>query len=248
MTKQSGLGDNFYLDGYDLSNDLGGLNSIRGGPTPLVVTGIDKSAPERIGGIRDGGIDYQAWFNDAAGHAHPVLSALPTVDRIGTYCRSTALGKPAACIVAKQINYDPSRGTDGSITIAVANAGNGYGLEWGQQMTAGKRTDTGATNGSSVDFLVAGTNGFQAYLHVFSFAGTDVTIKLQSSSDDGAGDAFANVAGGAFTAVTAGPTKERIAVSGAVERYLRVVTTTSGGFTSCVFAVQVVYNQTAVVF
>ena len=95
MTKQSGLGDNLYINGYDLSGDVGALSRIGGGPHALEVTGIDKSAHERIGGLRDGGIEFQAWFNDAAAHAHPVLSALPLTDRIVTYCRGTTIGKPA---------------------------------------------------------------------------------------------------------------------------------------------------------
>ena len=32
--------------------------------------------------------------------------------------------------------------TDGSLTAAVSALGNGYGLEWGEQLTAGLRTDT----------------------------------------------------------------------------------------------------------
>lgn len=251
MGKQTGLGDNLYVNGYDLSGDIGALSRIAGGPRPLSVTGIDKSAQERIGGLRDAGIEFQAWFNDAAGQGHPVLSALPLTDRIVTYCRGTTIGKPAAGLVARQVNYDPTRSNDGALTIAVQNLGNGYGLEWGNQLTAGKRTDTAATNGTSVDLGSSspGAFGLQAYLHVFAFSGTDVTIRIQESSDNGVGDAFANVVGGAFTQVTSAPTYERI-VTGAinVERYLRIATSTTGGFTSVTFAVMAVRNDTLTVF
>jgi hypothetical protein len=55
------------------------------------------------------------------------------------------------------------------------------------------------------------------------------------------------VTGGGFTAAT-GVTSQRIATSSSqtVERYLRVVTT--GTFSSAVFAVTVVRNDTAVSF
>ncbi len=88
--------------------------------------------------------------------------------------------------------------------------------------------------------------GLQAYLQVLSFTGTDVTVKLQSSSDDGGSDAYADVTGGAFTQVTAGPTSERIATSSAleIERYLRVTTTTTGGFTELSFIVVACVNLT----
>lgn len=247
MAKSSGLGDNFYLAGYDLSGDIGSIEG-GGGPTPLEVTGIDKSAFERIGGLRDGKLNWSAWFNDAAGQAHPRLSSLPTADVIATYCRGTTLGNPAACLVAKQINYDGKRGNDGSFTLDVEAMANAYGLEWGKQGTAGKRTDTTATNGTGVDFGTGSTSfGLQAYLQVFSFTGTSVTVKIQQSSDNGSGDAFADVTGGAFTAAT-GITSQRIATATnlTVERYLRVVTT--GTFSNAVFSVVICRNDTAPAF
>ena len=246
MAKTSGLGDNFYIAGVDLSGDIGALGRIAGGLAGTQdVTGINKLAFERRGLLRDGGIEWTSFLNPAVGAAHPTLSALPTADKIVTYCRGTTLGNPAASMVAKQINYDPTRGADGSITIAVQALPNGYGLEWGRLLTAGKRSDSAATEGSSVDFGAAGANGLQAWLHVFSFTGTSCTVKLQSSSDDAAADAFADVTGGGFTAAT-GVTSQRLTVSGAVEQYLRV--TTTGTFTECTFAVSVCVNETSVSF
>lgn len=248
MAKQSGLGDNFYVSGYDLSGDTAALGTISGGHALLDKTGINKSAFERIGGRRDGFIEWTSHFNPATDQQHDVLSTLPLTDRILTYCRGTTLGNPAACMVAKQISYDFTRTDDGDLTAAVRAEANGYGLEWGNQLTAGKRTDTTATNGSSVDFGTGSTAfGLQAYLQVFAFTGTSVTVKIQESSDNGSGDAFTDVTGGGFTAAT-GITTERIQTSRSltVERYLRVVTT--GTFSNAVFSVVVVRNDTSVVF
>lgn len=248
MSKQSGLGDALYIAGYDFSGDIGAVNAVGGGPAALDVTGIDKSAMERIGGLRDGHIDFTSFFNPTAGRAHPRLSLLPTDDVIMSYYRGTALGGASANLVAKQLNYDGTRADDGAFTFAAGNQGNGYGLEWGTSLTAGKRTDTTATNGTSVDFGTGSTAfGLQAYLHVFSFTGTSVTVKLQESSDNGGADAWADVTGGAFTAAT-GITSQRIATSNTqtIERYLRVVTT--GTFTNAIFAVSVNRNDVATSF
>lgn len=248
MTKQSGLGDNLYIGGYNLSGDIGSLSRIAGGPAALEVTGIDKSAFERIGGLRDGGIEFSAFFNDAVGQAHPRLSALPTTDQVITYCRGTTLSNPAAGLVGKQINYDPTRAQGGALTIGVQVQANGYGLEWGRQLTAGQRTDGSATNGSSVDLGSAspGAFGLQMYVHLFAFTGTSVTIKIQESSDNGVGDAFADVVGATTGALT-GVTAMRVATGAIdVERYLRVVTT--GTFSNAQFAVMAVRNDTSVVF
>lgn len=252
MAKQSGLGDRLWWAGRNVSGDIGSLQRIAGGPNPLEVTGIDKSAIERLGGERTGGFQFLSFFNDSAVApvgAHTLFSALPTTDTVVTYGRGAAIGSPAAACVAKQVNYETNRPNDGSLTSTTTAESNGFGLEWGYQLTAGDRTDTTSTNGTSLDLLTVspGAFGLQAYLHVSAFTGTNVTIKIQESGDNGAGDAFADVVGGTFTVVTAAPASERIATAAInVERYLRVVTT--GTFSSVTFAVMATRNPVAVTF
>lgn len=247
MAKQSGLGDNLYVAEFDLSGDVGALDNLNGGPGELDVTAINKSAKERLGGIRDGGVEFTAFFNKAAGQEHGALRGLPAGNRQVSYFRGTALGGPAASMIAKQLNYDPTRGEDGSLTFKVNCLATDFGVQWGEQHTAGKRTDGGATNGTGVDAGASSSFGLQAFLHVFSFTGTSVTVKLQESNDNGGTDPYADVTGGAFTAVSA-PTDQRIATAGnqTVKRWLRVVTT--GTFSNAVFAVNAVRNLTAVTF
>ncbi|KKK67746.1 hypothetical protein LCGC14_2950970, partial [marine sediment metagenome] len=125
------------------------------------------------------------------------------------------------------------------ITFDAQYLSDGKGLEWTRNLTAGKRTDSSATDGSSVNDGVAGSSAFglSAYLQVFAFTGTSVTCTIEESSNNGAGDAFAAVTGGAFAAVSAANVVERIQTSLAltVERYLRLATT--GTFSNAVFAV-----------
>jgi hypothetical protein len=243
VPKTSGLGDNLYVSGVDVSNDIGSLKQI-GSPIKLLpMTGIDKAAYERVVGIRDGIIDFTSYFNPTV--AHPVFSALPRTDVIVTYFRGTAIGNTGAAMVAKQLSYDPKRGGDGSLTCDIECKANAYGLEWGRQLTAGKRTDTTATNGSSFDQTTVSTSfGWQAYLQVFAVTGTSVTVTIQDSAND---SAFTNLSGGAFTAAT-GITSQRLASGSTdtVRRYVRVVT--SGTFSNAVFSVLFVRNLAAVAF
>lgn len=245
MAKGSGLGDNLYISGYDLSGDIGSLSRIGGGPAATDLTGIDKSAFERAGGLRDGSIEFSAFFNPDTDRAHERLSALPTEDVVISYFRGTELGGQSANLVGKQVNYDPSRNADGSIVVATQALANKFGIEWGVSGTAGKRTDTAGSNGASLDAGAQTLFGLQAYLHVFALTGTSVTVKIQDSVDDGVADPWADVVGGTFTAAT-GVTSQRIATAAGltIERYLRVITT--GTFSNAVFAVSIVRNESEV--
>jgi hypothetical protein len=241
VAKQTGLGDRLLAGGYDLSGDIASLQGIGGGPAPLDLTDITQSGYDREGGLRTGRIDFTSWFNPATDRAHERFGALPTADTIVTYCRGYGLGSPAASCSAKQVGYDPQRQADGSLSFSVSTQSNGFGIEWGIQLTPGLRSDTTATNGASIDNGAASTFGGQFYLHLTAFTGTSVVVKIQDSADNAT---FADLAGAAFTAAT-GPTAERIAISNAatVRRYLRVSTT--GTFTAASFVVNGVRNETA---
>jgi len=234
MAKQWGGGDQFYLDSTDLSGTTQSLGAIGGGHALLDVTPINVSAVERIGGQRDGRMEFVSFFDPAI--AHPKLNDLPTVDAQATYLRGATLGNPAASMVAKQIDYNPTREAEGAITFATSCQANGYGLTWGVNLTAGLRHDVGATNGTAVDTGVSADFGWVAFLHVTSFTGTDVTIALEDSADN---INFLPLLGGAFTAVTA-VTKQRLAsatTTATVRQYVRAITTTAAGFTHAYFVI-----------
>lgn len=251
MPKTTGLGMGYAIDGIDLSGDINSLGKMSGGPAATQdMTGIDKSAHERVGLLRDGMIDLVSYFNPSAGQAHPKYSALPTTDVVQSVWFNALMGGPALGMVGKQTEYSPKRQKDGALLCDVKTICNGFGLEWGQQLTLAKRSDTTATNGASYDYgATIGTTAFglQLYYQLFSFTGTSVTIKIQSSTDDGGGDAFADITGattGALSAVGAG--RVATATNASIERYLRVVTT--GTFTQATFHVIAVRNLAAPAF
>lgn len=238
MSKGNGLGAAAYISGYDLSNDFGQIDNIPLDRALLDVTGLDKSAHERIGGLYGGNaLQFTGFFNDEAAQEHPVLSALPTADVIATILKGTTIGDVGWGLSGKQVNYGLTRAADGALGTQVQIMPDDDFVQAGKSLTAGKRTDSTATNGAGVDFLSGSLSfGLVAYLHVFAFTGTSVTVTIQESSDNGSGDAFAGVTGGGFTAAT-GITAQRIETSltQTVERYLRAVTT--GTFSNAVFAV-----------
>lgn len=244
MAKESGLGAGLFVDGVDVSGDTQSLDTITKGMAFIPQTGIDKEAFERAGGTLTGEISCTAYFNPS--RAHPVWSALPRTDRVLSYMhKQSVLGTPVASMVGKQFNYDPTRDTSGGLLAKVQGLSNAYWVDWGYSLTQGKRSDTTATNGTSVDFNDFGggsSYGLQAYCHLLSFTGTSVTIKLQESSDDGVSDAWADVTDGSFGALSS-VTALRIATARdqTIERYLRVVTT--GVFSEATFVVGATVNR-----
>jgi hypothetical protein len=244
VAKQSGIGSAAYIGGVDLSGNVTQLSKIAGGVSPLDVTTIQQSGMDRIGGRRDGGIDFTSVYDPAV--EHPSLSALPTTDVQVMFAVGTAIGSPAAACVAKQINYDPTRAADGGYTIAVSTLANAYGLEWGNLLTAGIQTDTAGTNGTPVDLGTGPLSfGAQAYLQVFAVTGTSVTVKIQDSADGSTG--WTDVASLVFAAATSGasPQAQRVAISNTatVRQWVRCVS--SGTFSNAQYAVMVNRNMNA---
>ena len=243
MSKKSGLGAQGYVGGYDITNDIGQMDGMDESVSLLEVTGMDKSAVERVRGPKSGRFAFTGFFNDAALREHAALSGLPTTDVVCIFLTSSTLGDEGVGITGKQINYAWNRPADGSLGISAEVLGNGDGLNWGKSLTAGKKTDSAAANGTGVNFAeqpkgaaTSSAFGLVAYLEVFAFTGTNVTVTIEESDDDGSGDAYAAVTGGVFTAAS-GITAERIetSLSLTVEQYLRAVT--SGTFSNAVFAV-----------
>lgn len=233
MAKSTGLGQNFYLGGHDLSGDVGSLENVSTPMTTLDATGIDKSAMERIAGTHSGEISFSTYFNDAALQEHIALKGLPTTDVLASYTMGTALGDTSAHIVAKQINYDWTRGADGSLMGTVQLLSNSVGLEWGELVTAGKITLSSA--GSTVGSVAgAGTsNGCAAVLHVFSLSSGTPTFKVQHSSDtsNGSDGSWSDLI--TFTIQAQGV--ERLSASGTCSKGLRI--TSTGTFSNAVIAV-----------
>jgi len=239
MGKQGGIGQRLYIDGYDISGDIGAITKIASPRAALDVTGLDMPAPERIlGGVIDGEIGFNSFFNPETSPAaeHAVLSTLPTADRLVMLLTSITAGEPVACLSSKQVNYDLSRGADGAFSGAVQCLGSaGIPLEWGLLLTP-KVTHALAASETGINDSAQTTKGAVGYLQHFSAATATVTYKIEHSSDstNGIDGSWSTLL--TFTTVPTPwtPIAERVAVNGTVKKYVRA--TTSGTGTDMVFA------------
>lgn len=240
--KASGIGARLLVDGYNLSGDIGAVQTIRGGPALLDLTDITQPAHHRTGGLLSGELGFNALWDTDPDAAHDVLSALPTTDRQVIYLHRNAHAAPAAALSAKQVNYDPSRGQDGSLVAAIQALSQGTPLDWCEVLTAGIETIASAASGTAIDDAAATAFGAAGYLHALSIGSGTATVAIQDSADD---VSYADVTGLVFTAV-ASRTSQRLVTSrtATIRRYLRVNVT--GTFTNLVAVVAVNRYLTAV--
>jgi len=223
MSKKTGLGSRFFVGGYDLSGDTNALSKIGGGAGLIDVSAINGEAFERLGGKRDGGLDFTSLFNTAAGASHPVLSALPTADVVGMWAQAASVGARGGALVAKQADYPLAQAADGAMTANVSLMANNYGVHFGRMLTAGLRTESTATNGASIDTLASASFGASIFLVCTALGSGTPTIKVQDSADD---SSWADLTGGTFGTVAALDNEViQTGATQAVRQYIRVITT-----------------------
>lgn len=186
-----------------------------------------------------------AWFS--LGTEHSALATLPSADVICSYFQGvtfsvSSIGQPAASMVAKQTNYDPTRDNSGNLSLKVSMQANSFGLEWGVQLTSGMRTDNGPVVGPAIDLGLPTTSAFgaQAYLHLIELVGTNIDVTIT----------HATTSGGAYTTLIdfgsqtlLGGYRQSVTNVTNVNEFIKVVT--AGTFTQAVFAVNLVRNPVA---
>ena len=120
MAKQSGLGDYLAVDdsggsARDISNDVMSA-TFDNGQELQIVTGIDKSAQERLILLGDGSVTLNGVFNAASNKSHDVFK-VKSGTRTVTYCvggNSSSNPKLEMEMLVGEYNLD--RASDGSLT------------------------------------------------------------------------------------------------------------------------------------
>ena len=235
MAKKSGLGQEFYIHGYDLSGDVGSLDGVSGPRELLDITSINKSATERLVGRSSASLGFNTWFDDEAEKEHAALSGLVTTDRVVLWALGGSTGDVACAFTAKQLNYDATVGTDGSLSFSSTCESNGVAMDWCDLLTDGQVTHSSAGSNTSRDDGAATTAGMVAYLEIVDCDSGTPTVQIQESSDNGSSDAWTNCMVFSSVGYASTPTAERSTMSGTVKRYLRV--TTTGTFSNADFIV-----------
>lgn len=144
-----------FAAGYDVSGDIAALSRAGGGPNLIDTSPLSLAGTRRLAGRFDGEIAASVLFNPTG--AHVPFAALPTTAVPLMFALpGTAAGDFVTMLVAKQADYSANDGNDLATLFSLsAMASEGYPLEWGKMITAGKRTDTSATaSGTGIDLGV----------------------------------------------------------------------------------------------
>lgn len=136
MAKVSGLTTSITVDdsggtGRDISNDVTSFNvsTPRGSQD---ITGLDKSAVERLLLRADGNITITGVFNSASNKSHDVFKTVPT--QAGTTTRTVVIVYPGSITLTMEMvftDYSVPMAADGSLVwTATGELANGTAPTW----------------------------------------------------------------------------------------------------------------------
>lgn len=191
MAKTSGLGDNFYIGGYDLSGDVSSLDQISGGPALLTVTPINASAQVRIGGHRDGDMQFTSFFEFSSAVVSPGVPST-TVPLVSTYnfpVLVNVIGGTVTNVAVNGSNVGSGDGTYllpafGTITLTYSSAPTWAWTAVGTEhnsLSGLPRTDVIATylRGTAVLNPAASINGKQVNYDLTRDSSGNLTAKVE---------------------------------------------------------------------
>ena len=237
MAKSSGIGDRYFFHGTDISGDVSALGSISTQQGLLPATNLTSTTEERMRGLAMGQLGFTCYFNDAL--SQPILDQLPTTDVCILYARGTSIGSACFGLTAKQVNFDPSRGQDGSLTFAVDGQSNQDSGEWGVLLTAGQATvaSSAATAPTGVVAAASSAFGGVGFLQYQQRASGTPTFLIEDSADttDGTDGTWGTLLTFAGTG-GASAFGERKTVTGTIEKGVRAATPT-GTYSNAVFVI-----------
>jgi hypothetical protein len=215
-----------FVDEFDFSsyfNDVSASTMVETAETST----FGSDAKEYIPGLKDGTVSLSGMFEGTENvgtddYFSAVLGAA-TKQKVIVASEGHGLGGRAVMLESDATSYEVS-GAIADVVQASAEFQSSEGVEHGVILSSGAAISA-TGNGTGVDNGAATTNGGVGYLSVpVNTRNGNVTVKIAASADN---STFADLI--TFTVVSsATKTSERVEVTGAVARYLRVSYTVAG--------------------
>ncbi len=238
MAIPHGKDTRIYVDEFNISGDSNSVD-----PTFTTETaetqGMGGTAHKtRIAGQRDTKLSIASFFNAGTGNVEDVVTDYALAAETGTLtvCPDGVADSAPAYTVREAVCASMKPPAKLGAAVALAH-------DWeatspaDRELVIYEASPTGTATGAAIDFGSVGVALMgAAVIHCTSVTGSGtIDVHLHQSSDDGGGDPYADLTGGAFTQLT-GVGHERITWAGACERYVKAVITIAG-FTACTLLV-----------
>lgn len=237
-----------YVGGYDLSGDARTFSSLDFSMGEIEMMGWSDTMryylADGMGVVGMRG--FQAFVNDAAGHAFPVMKDAPNnLDVVIAFGggAAPALGDPAYLVAGLQPGGNVQ--LDGSRPVIQGDFIPGQGSYAAGMMSPlgrlvyPKTQISATTDGTYIDDGAQTTEGAFAVLHVLEASSDTWTIKLQDSADH---SSWADLI--TFTSDGQTVTSESGVVTGTVDQYLRAQFTATAGSLTGTFLMAVSRGHT----
>jgi hypothetical protein len=215
-----------WIDEYELSGQNNSVD-ISFSTATIDTTAFQETGRTWIHDLPEATLTHNGYFNtsaDAGGTQEEEIRAALTADSTIAVVLGTNQTLPVGVVLpsarARNFNISASVGS----TIACNGEWGNVAARFGGMAYEGTISGTGTQ--SSIDLGSAGSAGGVAYVFVRSITGsaTNATINIESSSDD---ISFASEGTATFSAVGV----QTVTMSGTVNRYIQINTTSMGGAT-----------------
>lgn len=234
MAKVAAHGTRIYLDEFNLSGYLNSSEMSVEQEVPIVTTFAD-AGPRRVVGNYDYENSEMGYFDGVDDAFDEQVHALlgSTDDHNLTKCWGSASEGGIAYDQVVRLTSKPLEAEVGGAVLLKWDSSGGGGIVRGHVLA--NVTSTGAEQRAGVNQgAKASGSTYAVVFRVLSFDGTNITLKVQESSDNGSGDAYADVAGLTSGALT-GIGVVRATTTAALEAWRRV--DISGTFNSALVLV-----------
>lgn len=227
-----GMDTRIYGRGYDLSPYFKSVE-VSGSRAVADDSNFSDASRRYKGGRMSADLSADGLYSDGSGEIQTILETIFGTDTANdVYMVSPQGGTTVGddffglkgILTKHKIGSPEEEMVDASIEVNSRN-----GLHIGRVLHE-HAAETATSQSASVNHGAATSNGGMFFVVVTAFSATSITISAQESSDNGGGDAFADVSGSPLTFTGVGAQCVEIAEGTSVEQYLRdAVTAYSGG-------------------
>lgn len=215
--------DFILIDGYQVAGYLNEFSDEHEATLEDATVLGDEWVERAFTGEKKASLAMKGFFNDADNASNEAFVEQFAARTI-CYCVSgNTVGKNVTMFYGPLESKYNRIAAKGELTKAEITMDGSGEVEEGKIIaTLAARTTAGNTEATPVNNGGASTSGGAAYLQVtaLDLGGYDnVIFKIRDSADN---VTYGDVSGGAFTAVTAAPAKQRLALAGTIKQYVAV--------------------------